>query len=99
MSTTTAQTLYVSNHGHPLLWQEPLDVPVVTVENYEKWYSLYVLFPDGRVETVPGETILDVDSGGNCLWIDHCFHPRLLLLVAKHYGGCSHPTALEAAKQ
>ena len=87
----------VSEKGIPLLWQGQVDVPVVTAEAYEKWYSLYIVYPDRRVEKVSPVLIDEVMSKGPQLWIDHEFHPRLLLLIAKHVDGEAHSLALEVA--
>lgn len=86
-----------SERGFPLLWQRQCDEPIITVENYEKWYNLFVVHPDKRVEVVDSSLILELSEKGSSLWIDHEFHPRLLLLVAQRYGGCAHAEALEMA--
>ena len=42
--------MYLSERGHTLVyWSPPSEVPVLTVENYVKWYGLYLVHPDGRV--------------------------------------------------
>jgi hypothetical protein len=88
---------YNSERGFPLLWTGKSDVPVITLENCEKWYSIYLVHPDGTVEKVPVgiiQGILDTTDG---LWVDHFYHPHLLLLLAKHYAGETHSVALEVA--
>ncbi len=89
---------HLSGRGEPLLWQGQCVVPVITLENYEKWYHIYVVHPDGTVEPVPSSLLTKiVDDGHGILWQDHFFHPELLLLVAQHYKGEAHTTAVEIA--
>lgn len=83
-----------SERDHPLMYQRVLDVPVITVENYEKWYSIYLIQPTGEIEEVPVKVIEEV-MGDNCWWIDHRWHPKLLLALAKHYGGEVPDTTIE----
>lgn len=89
-----SKTVIVSERGHPLMHQEMVGVPVVTVENYEKWYSIYVIMPDGKVEAIPTNVVLEI-MGDNGWWIDHRWHPSLLLALAKHYNGEVPTTTLE----
>lgn len=92
---------FKSERGHELLWQEPLDIPVVTLENYEKWYSIYVLHPDGTVEKVSVDDIFEALDraavGRGSVWVDHYYHPELLKEVARMYNGEVHQTTLELA--
>lgn len=83
----------VSERGLELVEQRVLDIPLITVENYEKWYRLYVIQPNGEVETVPSNLITECDSGGQC--IGHCWHPELVLKVAERLGGEVPATSLE----
>lgn len=86
----------VSERGNVLVEQRVLDIPLVTVENYEKWYSLYIIQPSGDVEKVDVGLISELsDKSGKCLWIDHAYHPHLLLLIAEHIKGEVPATSLE----
>lgn len=92
--------VYLSWRGIPLLCQSPstFGKPIVTLENYCKWYGLEILHPDGRVESVdPG--ILDecCDRVEGVLMGDHNYHPRLINEVAKHIGGIACHRAVEMA--
>lgn len=87
--------IFRSDRGIPLLCQEVFDTPTITLENYEKWYNIFVIQPDGTVEIVSPGLIDELNDG--TLWVDHTFHPKLLLLIAKHYGGSVPPTTLEMA--
>lgn len=43
--------LYFSERGLPLVYcGPPLEHPIVTIENYCKWYHLYLVMPDGSVK-------------------------------------------------
>lgn len=72
---------YVSERGHPLLYwrssDHPLTKPVLTLENYLKWYSLYVIYPDDRVEEVDYALYDGLMSPGTD-WYDHVPNPQLL---------------------
>jgi hypothetical protein len=77
----TIRQVYLSKRGMPLLYdREPWSKPVVTVENYCKWYELYVVHPDWRVEAVPfpDEGVEDYrlyDTLGPP-YLDHAPNPR-----------------------
>ncbi len=72
--------IYKSKRGHALLTQETFDKPVVTLEAYPKWYEIQLLRPDGTLTTIDPDVVTSIASG---LWIDHCYHPEALLLIAK----------------
>lgn len=91
-----APDCYLSDHYHPLMCNKPSErCPIITVENYEKWYSVYLLHPDGKVEAVPPEVLELVGCYDNGWWYDHVFHPKLLIALAKHYKGWVPDTTLE----
>lgn len=90
--------VYLSDRGIPLLCQSPstFDKPIVTMENYCKWYGVQILFPDGRVENVdPGVYDEICDRLNACLVGDHNYHPRLLNEIAKLIGGVADDRAIE----
>lgn len=90
--------MYVSKRNIPLLYQGVLDVPVITAENCGKWYDLYIVHPDGKVSPVPVEIMQEVcEKFSTQLWVDHCFHPTLLLLLAKYYTGDADIVTMEVA--
>ena len=77
----------VSDRNIPLLCQEVSSFPLIVLEDWNKWYSAFVLFPDGRVEKVSIDVIVEIeDKEGTMLYRDHNFHPKLLALLGKHYG-------------
>ena len=90
--------IYHSDRNIPLLCQErdSFGRPIVTMENYCKWYGVQVLHPDGRVENVPHDDLSAIaDRLGACLMGDHNFHPRLLNEYAKQIGGIADWRAIE----
>lgn len=86
---------YYSWRGIPLIYVGKDVTPVVTMENYCKWYGIQVVI-DGRVENVH-PNILDELCGDDHFIGDHNYHPELLRRVAKHYGGYVDGISLEAA--
>ena len=85
-------------HKHPLICTTPKDYPIITAENYEKWYSLFILHPDVSVTPVPPGDIMDMcDIFRRSFWVDHAFHPTLLLALAHYYGGSADIVTLETA--
>lgn len=94
---STACRLYMSDRDIPLIYVDsPLDVPIITLENYIKWYSVFVILPSGEVQKVPVQKIEEANESGS--WVaDHCFHPKLLYRLAKMYGGSVDSQAVEIA--
>lgn len=95
-----ATKLYVSDRNLPLLCQEPdtFGRPTVTLENYCKWYGIFVLYPDGRVESIDHGLIGEVaDRIGGSVMGDHNFHPRLLNELAKELKGIACYRSIEVA--
>lgn len=91
--------VYLSSRGIPLLCQTPSSFgkPIVTMENYCKWYGIDILHPDGRVESAdPGLLDEICDEVGHYLMGDHNYHPRLLNELAKKIGGTADYRAIEA---
>lgn len=68
---------YYSDRRIPLVFNYlPATCPVLTVENYLKWYSLYAVKPDGTVRVVPYTEYSHLeDKFGGMLWADHCLNP------------------------
>jgi len=93
-------TQFVSDRDLPLLTQEvdPEGRPIVTMENYCKWYGVQILQPDGRVEHVDYDLLClyadAPDATPPYQMGDHNYRPELLESVAKHLGGVVDPKAL-----
>mgnify|MGYP001567987992 CR=1 FL=1 len=78
--------LHFSERGIPLVnCSGSRTRPVITVENYCKWYGLYLIHVDGRVESIDSE-IMDEIYAKDPVAIrgDHNFHPRLLYRLEEH---------------
>lgn len=90
---------YYSDRDHPLLWvAQPLDKPVLTLENYTKWYSQYLVMPDGTVKQVDVGVIDEVmDKDPSALYVDHWPSPRLLYRMAQHLDCFIDERAIEVA--
>lgn len=99
MSTSNTPRNYYSPRGHQLLYVgDPVSVPVITLENYTKWYEIYVISPEGRVEKVDSDLVLAVLGEYHDAQIcDHVFHPRLLYRIAQELGGEVEERAAEVA--
>jgi hypothetical protein len=68
----------VSARDIGLVLQEPSSRPTVTVENYCKWYALYVLHPNGLVSEVDfGQ--LEAHSPGVSAYLDHAPNPAAVV--------------------
>lgn len=85
---------YLSNRDMPLLYvgDQP-QVPVLTVENYCKWYKLFLVHPDGSVEPVPFP--MDCEQTGGTGFVDHVPHPRAFVEEAHRRDAMPHAAALE----
>lgn len=90
---------YVTRRGHTLLYVgEPVDCPVLTLENYTKWYELHLVYPDGTVTEVDVRDVeLVSDQHMDAVWVDHLYHPRLLHRLARHLNADLDERALEVA--
>jgi len=93
-SSLDKHRVYYSSRGIPLVYHgQPCDHAVLTVENYLKWYTYYLVMPNGTVE--------DLDTGGRAkilerfeheveaslpsgegLYGDHIMHPKFMWAVA-----------------
>lgn len=87
-SARNLQLLYVG---------KPVSVPVITLENYTKWYSVHVVMPDGSVKVASVSDIPTEMLPPFAIWSDHCIHPYALELLAKIHGGEVDERAQEVA--
>lgn len=70
-----------SHRDIPLVMTEPNSQgPLLTVENYVKWYDIYIVFPDGRIQKVPYELFWEGKGTG---WHDHVPNPKACQMVAE----------------
>jgi len=79
---------YLSRRGHPLVYAgAPQARPVLTVENYPKWYGLELVRPDGSVEDVSFEGLCDLAySLGVSPYVDHVPNAELVPALAASMG-------------
>lgn len=87
---------FVSSRKIPLICQTVGALPVITMENYPKWYGLEVIHPNGTVEDVDPD-LLDELCGDKPLMGDHNYHPDLLKMVANRLGGIVDQVSLYTA--
>ena len=90
--------IFKSERGIPLICQgKDNNKPVVTVENYCKWYQIFVIYPDSTVVPADWPTLNKINKSSDKHLIgDHIFHPELLEKFADHIGGYVHDVSLEA---
>jgi hypothetical protein len=75
---------YFSDRNIPLVYcGPPPEKPLLTIENYCKWYWVYVVMPDGSVET-PTDRILTDDELAE--YSDHIPSPKFCQTIAKKLG-------------
>jgi hypothetical protein len=79
---------HLTEHGHRLVCDYTPEIPTITVEDYCKWYTLYVVFPDNRVESLcfPGHDTLDDLPSGEMSFVDHVPNPRAVKRMAERLG-------------
>lgn len=78
--------IHKSPRGMPLMWMlAPGVKPTLTVENYLKWYELFLLHPNGEIESVPFSKLDDPafcysDESAYC---DHVPNPAAVYRYAE----------------
>lgn len=79
--------MLTSNRNIPLIYQGTSRVPTITVENYSKWYDLYVVYPDGTVQAIDYYNSVEpnVESNGESSILDHTFNPLYVKRIAKFF--------------
>jgi hypothetical protein len=80
--------MLVSENNHPLVLEYIPTVPTITVENYCKWYTLHVVFPDGRIECLlfPGMDDTGDEPENESGFVDHVPNPRAVRKMAERLG-------------
>jgi hypothetical protein len=78
---------FVSDRGHELFFCSTGcgDRPVITVEYYIKWYTLFVVHHDGRVTELDYQPDLEdefISRYGESAYGDHVFNPRFVVFLA-----------------
>src|SRR5690606_15381227 len=76
--------VYLSDRNIPLVFHGwPPNKPTITVENYCKWYNLFIVNPDGSVGKVP---VYDHSKYEGTTWYDHVPHPGWVKFLEREYG-------------
>lgn len=94
------ERIYETKRGLPLLYvgQPPEDKPILALENYDKWYTPYLVLPNGAVVEVEADAMsLVMDTYPDALWVDHLFSPRYLYRLANQLGAILDERSLEVA--
>lgn len=93
------QINYYSERGHQLLYTgRSAEVPIITLENYPKWYRIHVIRSDTSVSTVPNAVVYRaLDSDPLAKISGHLFHPRLLYRAAAIMNADVDDRAIEVA--
>lgn len=93
-----APSIHYSPRGNPLLYIGKPPCDLIVLENYCKWYEVFLLREDGTVEPVdPFVNISIMQETGEAWMVDHCFHPYLLDALGKHFGAEVHDLSREVA--
>ena len=80
---------YRSRRGRPLVFcgATCASRPVLTVENYPKWYGLVLVQPDGSVEDVSFGALQELaDARGVSAYVDHVPNVELVPELARKMG-------------
>ncbi len=75
-----------------LLYKGNPAIPTITVENYCKWYRLYVVYPDGRVEEIDFPEPRELKEA-HCS--DHVPNPKAVAMYAAEVGYAVHDESME----
>lgn len=87
---------YLSARGIALVATGPADVPVLTVENYCKWYTLHVIHPDGHGAPVGYDELEAYCSKDEMsAYVDHAPNPVLVERMCDALGWYMDPQSYE----
>ena len=86
------------DHGYPLVFQgNPRAFPTVTVENYPKWYTLYLVMPDGEVKhLVYTELLLPKKFRDQITFFDNVPNPWAVAYTAIYRNFLVDPVSFDA---
>lgn len=91
---------YFGERGFPLMWrQAPIkDKAILTVEQYDKWYNLYLIYPDKQILAVESNTVIwmqAMEEFEGVSVLNHCFNPEFIDLLIKKANVEMDPLAYE----
>ena len=102
-NTKEKYQLHYSDRKIPLVYTGPPPETggIVSVENYSKWYRIYVVLPSGKVEDLqndPRESKIaqkvEREAEHSCIY-DHTFHPGYVAELAERLGYTLDPQSEE----
>ncbi len=77
----------ISDRGIPLVLQDVPQNDTLTVENYGKWYDLYLVTSNGLIIKYGYESYVDiVNMFPGTIWGDHVINPDFVCMLAEHKG-------------
>lgn len=77
---SASSVLFLSERDLPLMLTHLPKVPTLTVEQYLKWYKLYLVQPDGQVLPVEYDAL---DVAGLEGYVDHVPNPQNVIQLAQ----------------
>lgn len=78
---------YFSPRGHRLICvQPPGKRPILTVENYVKWYEMYLIQTDGSVKKVPIAELIAYTRYDEAAYCDHVPNPTAVYRMCETRG-------------
>lgn len=80
--------VFLSDRGIPLVYMGGLtQKPVLTVENYCKWYGFYLVHQDGTVTSVDEDAYHKaMHADPEAVSGDHVYSPRMMRIIADQLG-------------
>lgn len=86
---------YVSERNISLVYSGPRpQYPIITVENYLKWYDVYLVHPSGEVSKID-LYLVERRLGGETVWADHVPNPKAINETARFFGWDIDPISYE----
>jgi len=92
MCDNNPKPTYISKRGIPLITQNIDEVgylengdiqPILTMENYDKWYEMYIIHPDGQIQSFVHSENKETTPH---TWYNHAVYPAYFHLSAKRLG-------------
>lgn len=93
---------YYSDRGLELFYSREsrdIQLPTITVEDYLKWYDLYLVYPSGLTAKISFEHLEDYVSGTESPYVDHCPNPIAVINLARRHQFWVDSDALHAMEE
>jgi len=80
--------ILLSDRSIPLVYQlnKKIDQPVLTVENYCKWYELYLIGVDGSIKKIEFDELQEYAPENQSAYCDHVPNPHAVTKYAVKLG-------------